>query len=544
MTRITEVAIGGHAYQPDGRFIQAIRSMPYEEAVRGTPIDFEELTRCPYANQTTINYTGIATEQCYAPCARQEILDHSSAFDFAPSLLGYLSARHHRTLDRIIESDRQSQSIFNGHGSAIETPQHHIILPFASQEIKQIQTHWGRETFRHHFNRDPEGMWLPEAAIDRPTVEIMRDSGIKFTVLAPQQALWVRRIEDRYRGNDGWEYIGPNNIDTRRAYELCDENSGESLGVAAFFINKQLTEKMALKAGECGTYSSPESVLWHIKEATGEGLANEFFDLETIGHHNGTRPIYTLGEALKYIHKGTPEETGFKLTNLAEHLANHPPEYDVKFIPMSSWSCMWDGVQHRLGRWGDPAHTDCNCGGVWNSEWRRDLRGALDGLPGGEQGLAKQIDDIYFRELGPKYFNNPMSSAMNYIKVLLGEEEYLQTFLRREGKPGAKKTEFEIMYKLLEALRLSMIMNTSCAWFHDGLQRIEPTMNFVSAQSALELLKELPLDGKGYQIEDVFLNRLSRITIQIGGRAAYVRAIEANPIHREPYTKPLRARVA
>lgn len=542
--QITEVAIGGHAYQPGGRSIQAIRPMPYEEAARGTPIDFEELTRCPYPDQTTINYTGIATEQCYAPCAREGILDCSAAFDFAPSLLSYLAARHPGTLDRIIKSDRQSQRIFNGHGSAIETPQHHIILPFASQEIKQIQTHWGRETFRHHFNRDPEGMWLPEAAIDRPTVEIMRDSGIKFTVLAPQQALWIRRIEDRYKGNDGWEYIGPNHIDTRRSYVLCDENSGESLGVAAFFINKQLTEKMALKAVECETYSSPKSVLWYIKEAVGEGLANEFFDLETIGHHNGTRPIYTLGEALKYVHNENSDQTGFKLTNLAEYLETHPPEYDVKFMPMSSWSCMWDGVQHRLGRWGDPAHTDCNCGGIWNSEWRQDLRGALDGFPGGEKGLAKQIETIFFHELGPKYFKNPFDAAMNYIKVLLGEEN-LQGFLKREGKSSVGKAQFEIMYKLLEALRLSMIMNTSCAWFHDGLQRIEPTMNFVSAQSALELLKELPLDGKGYQIEDNFLNKLSRITIQDGGRTAYIKAIEANPIHREEsHTKPLRARVA
>ena len=359
---------------------------------------------------------------------------------------------------------------------------------------------------------------------------------MKFTILAPQQALFVRHIGERHRGNDGWEYVGPNNIDTRRPYELCDENTGEPLDMAAFFINKQLTDKMALSAGPCGTYNSRDSVLHHLKEAVPEGLAFEFFDLETIGHHNGTAPIPSLKEAFKFMHLNNPHDTGFKLTNLSEYLATHPPEYDVKFIPMSSWSCMWDGVQHRLGRWGDPAHTDCNCGGVWNSDWRRDLRIAMN-------YLSQETENIYFRELGPRYFKDPFHAAVNYIKVLLGEEN-LQSFLRQEGKRGVGRAEFEIMHKLLEVLRLSMSMNTSCMWFHDGLQRIEPTMNFVAAQSTLELLKELPLDGRGHQIEDQFLNALSRVTIQDGGRAAYVKAIEANPIQQESHLRPHRAEVA
>ena len=536
--RVTDVILGGHAYQPKGRHISAIRSTPYDEVINGLHPDFETLTMCPYPNQPTIDYTAKAAIECYAPCAREEILDHMGAYDFAPSTLDYLAARFPKNYRRIIQSDKINQQYFNGHGNAIATLYDHLIAPFASNEVKQIQIAWGEAAFEHNYGRKPEGIWYPEGAIDRPTVEISRDKGMKFTILAPQQALWIRHINDRNKGNDGWEYVGPNNIDTRRPYVLCDESTSEPLDMAAFFINKQLTDKMALSAGPCGTYNSRDSVLHHLKEAVPEGLAFEFFDLETIGHHNGTAPIPSLKEALKFMHLNN-YKTGFRLTNLSEYLATHPPEYDVRFIPMSSWSCMWDGVQHRLGRWGDPAHTDCNCGGVWNSEWRRDLRIAMDGL-GDQKGLAKKIEDIFFKEFGPKYFKDPFHAAVNYIKVLLGEEN-LQSFLRQEGKKGAGRAEFEIMYKLLEALTLSMSMNTSCMWFHDGLQRIEPTMNFVAAQSALELLKELPLDGRGHQIEDELLDALSRVRIQDGGRRAYDEAIRANSVEEKPRVRLHRA---
>ena len=38
----------------------------------------------------------------------------------------------------------------------------------------------------------PEGMWLPETAVDQETLEVLAEEGVRFTLLAPGQAASVR----------------------------------------------------------------------------------------------------------------------------------------------------------------------------------------------------------------------------------------------------------------------------------------------------------------------------------------------------------------
>ena len=63
-----------------------------------------------------------------------------------------------------------------------------MIMPLANARDKLTQVCWGIEDFRIRFGREPEGMWLPETAVDLETLDMLAQHGIRFTVLAPSQA--------------------------------------------------------------------------------------------------------------------------------------------------------------------------------------------------------------------------------------------------------------------------------------------------------------------------------------------------------------------
>ena len=71
-----------------------------------------------------------------------------------------------------------------------------MIMPLANARDKYTQILWGIEDFRFRFGREPEGMWLPETAVDLESLDIMAELGIKYTILAPHQAHLFRKIGD------------------------------------------------------------------------------------------------------------------------------------------------------------------------------------------------------------------------------------------------------------------------------------------------------------------------------------------------------------
>ena len=82
----------------------------------------------------------------------------------------------------------KARALFGGHGSAIAQCHNHMIMPLANERDKRTQVIWGIADFRFRFGRDPEGMWLPETAVDVETLDILAEYGIKYTILAPSQA--------------------------------------------------------------------------------------------------------------------------------------------------------------------------------------------------------------------------------------------------------------------------------------------------------------------------------------------------------------------
>jgi predicted glycosyl hydrolase (DUF1957 family) len=97
-------------------------------------------------------------------------------------------------------ADQESQRRFSGHGSALAQCYSHPIMPLANARDKQTQVAWGIRDFETRFHRAPEGMWLPECAVDLESLEALAQFGIQFTILSPFQASRVRPLEQERSG--------------------------------------------------------------------------------------------------------------------------------------------------------------------------------------------------------------------------------------------------------------------------------------------------------------------------------------------------------
>ncbi|MDH3223103.1 MAG: glycoside hydrolase, partial [Gemmatimonadota bacterium] len=112
-------------------------------------------------------------------------LEHMS-FNFGPTLLSWMETHRPGTYEAVLAADRVGLAR-TGHGGAIAMAFHHPILPLSTRRDKRTEIHWGILDFRRRFGRHPEGMWLPETAVDHETLDVLAAEGIRFTIVAPHQ---------------------------------------------------------------------------------------------------------------------------------------------------------------------------------------------------------------------------------------------------------------------------------------------------------------------------------------------------------------------
>ena len=84
----------------------------------------------------------------------------------------------------IIRSSNKKTYNYHKYGvaNAMAQPYNHVIMPLAKYRDKLTQVRWGIADFQYRFGHKPDGMWLPETAVDNETLEVMADCGIKFTI--------------------------------------------------------------------------------------------------------------------------------------------------------------------------------------------------------------------------------------------------------------------------------------------------------------------------------------------------------------------------
>jgi alpha-amylase/alpha-mannosidase (GH57 family) len=434
------------------------------------------------------------TAECYAPNAASRILDEHGriasivnnyskiSFDFGPTLLSWLQEKTPAVYQSILEADRASLVTFSGHGSAIAQAYNHMIMPLANKRDKRTQVIWGVRDFAHRFQRAPEGMWLPETAVDLETLELLAEFGIKFTILAPRQASRVRKT-----GSRAWKDVSGERIDPTRPY-LLKLPSRRTLAV--FFYDGPISKAVAFEhLLDDGKHFAERLASGFSDSRDWAQLVHIATDGESYGHH------HHFGEmALSYALDHLESNNLAKLTNYAQFLAEHPPTHQVEIFENSSWSCV-----HGVERWGSDC--GCNSGGHshWNQAWRKPLRAALD-------WLRDQLAPLY-QERAQLQLKDPWAARDAYITVVLDRsKENVDRFFTEHASGEPSETEKVTVLKLLEMQRHAMLMYTSCGWFFDDLSGIETVQVIHYAGRALQLAVEVSGNSS---LEAQFLSRLA-----------------------------------
>ncbi len=465
------IAIHGHFYQPP-------RENPWLEAVE------VQDGAAPYHD-----WNERVTAECYAPntAARRvgqdnRILDivnnfEKISFNVGPTLIAWLEGQAPDVHARILEADRLSARAHDGHGNAIAQVYNHMILPLAIRRDKITQVLWGCQDFKTRFGREPEGMWLPETAVDNESLEILAEAGLKFTILAPHQAYRIRKI-----GTDTWEEVNER-IDPSRPY-LWRGPRGRTL--ALFFYDGPISRAIAFgDALDRGENLVARLKAGFTEERAWTQLVHCATDGESYGHHKKFGDM-ALAAAIKQI-----EVEGFAtLSNYGVSLAAQPPTYEVEIHERTSWSCA-----HGVERW----RADCGCRirGDWHQRWRGPLREALD-------WLREQIDAFY-EARASAYLKDPWAARDAYIEVILDRSpEQLGAWLSRQQRTPLEAAAQVETRRLLEMERNRLLMYTSCGWFFDEISGLEPTQILKYAAMALQYLRDLG----GGQLEAEFIRRL------------------------------------
>jgi alpha-amylase/alpha-mannosidase (GH57 family) len=489
------ICIHGHFYQPP-------RESPWLEAIEIQDSAF------PYHD-----WNERISAECYAANAVSRIWDIDGriaqlvnnyagiSFNFGPTVLLWMQKYAADAYQAIMEADRESLETFSGHGNALAQAYNHMILPLSNSRDRITQIIWGIKDFEYRFGRKPEGLWLPEAAVDLESLDIMAQYDIGFAILSPSQAQQVRSGD-----GEEWQDVSGGRIDPGMSYRVSLP-SGRVM--ALFFYDGSISQALAFE----GLLNNGEAFANRLLSAfpdehSSPRLVHIATDGESYGHHNRGGDM-ALAHALHHI-----ESSGLaQVTNYGWYLENHPPTHDVQIFENSSWSCA-----HGIERW----RSDCGCNSGshpgWNQGWRAPLRAALD-------WLRDAVNPAY-EQLAGRFLTDPWAARDDYIDIILDRSpERISAFLIRHAIRTLNSEDEITVLRLMELQRHLMLMYTSCGWFFDELSGIETVQDIKYAGRVLQLADQIFSES----FEPGFLDHLelakSNIPEHRDGRTIYEKMV-------------------
>ncbi|MEO8634540.1 MAG: DUF3536 domain-containing protein [Gemmatimonadales bacterium] len=354
------------------------------------------------------------------------------SFNFGPTLLEWMEHAAPDTYAAVLTADRLSTARL-GHGNAIAMPYHHAILPLSSRREKMTEVRWGIADFRRRFGREPEGMWLPETAVDEETLDVLAEAGIRFTILAPHQ------VDPLPPGGRP----GVVTTTSGRTIAVCVYDGSLAHDVA---FGPLVRDAEAWAARLLTPAVDPMSPAVLVSLAT---------DGETWGHHHAFGEMALIRTLIQLR-----ERPGIRVENFAAFLARESVSHPVQLIAPSAWSC-----SHGVERW----RSDCGCkmshDPPTSQAWRAPLRDALS-------WFTTECHALYDRE-GATVLRDPAAALAGYGAVIGADMETVQAYIA-----GATRADIDAegrirAAELLELERGALRSLTSCAWFFDDLAGIE-----------------------------------------------------------------------
>ncbi len=414
------LCIHGHFYQPP-------REDPFTGAYRVEP------EAAPYSN-----WNARITAECYGPNARVGNFERIS-FNFGGTLARWMDQEAHPTYQSIVNAAQRYYRRYNvGNGMAQSV--HHTILPLARGRDKRCQVRWGIASFQHRLGYRPDGIWLPEMAVDEETLEAVAETGVWFVILSDEQVK-----------GDLSSGAGPYKVRLSR-----------DRFITVFVRDRSLSNHLSFNMPPAK--DARDWVNGVLQKRKPGSLTLIATDGETFGHH------HRHGADVLHVLSMPGYEDAYEITTLGLYLRQHPPTAELEIVKNTSWSC-----DHNLGRWatGCPCTPGCN-------HWKGALRRALD-------NLSRGIDEIYAEGVRSRDLA-PWSLRDDYIAVLLGQVDG-PTFLSEHHLGHLSTVAQQRILGLLEAQIYRQRMFVSCAFFFEDIERLEPRYAIANAIKAIGLVR-------------------------------------------------------
>jgi hypothetical protein len=188
-------------------------------------------------------------------------------------------------------------------------------------------------------------------------------------------------------------------------------------------------------------------------------------DGELYGHHQRFRDKF-----LSHVLDGASSQAGLSHTFPGRWLQEHRPARSISIKEDTSWSC-----HHGVRRW----YEECPC--AQEGRWKVHLRRAMDRLAG-------DLDQAYFRHVGA-YVMDPWALRHAYGTVLANGHAAKDLIYEHARRKLPVPVVRQIVL-LLRAQYERQRMFTSCGWYFEDFDRIEPKNNLAYAAYAVTLTHE------------------------------------------------------